>query len=178
MLLILACTTPGPAVAPADSEAPTPIADPDAPLAPPEHGVQMTIGPVTLEAHQEIYWCKTQRLPNSAALDVVGLAHRVTTGAHHYNVWGLVVGPEEEEGPWEEKSTSSRCRRAPSWSPRPRWCSDRNVRSPWTWMYLCWVHTFMAGGHALRSTSWTHPASPASWSMRARTGRAHRRRCA
>ncbi|HNC94817.1 MAG TPA: hypothetical protein PLA94_19305 [Myxococcota bacterium] len=102
MLLLLACATPEPAVVPTDSEDPAAIVDPDAPLTPPEYGVQMTIGPVTLEAHQEIYWCKTQRLPNSAALDIVGLAHRVTTGAHHYNVWGLVVGPEEEEGPCDE----------------------------------------------------------------------------
>lgn len=97
MLLLLACAAPTTAPEPQDTRT-----DPDAPLQPPEYGVQLSIGPLEIPAFDERYWCKTTRLPNSEPLDVVALQHRVTTGAHHYNVWGLLAGPEDVEGPCEE----------------------------------------------------------------------------
>jgi hypothetical protein len=104
-MLLLACI--------AESTQPmqnTPAENTEPPLAAPENGIQLGIGPVTLEPYQELYWCKTMRLPNTEPLDVIALEHQVTTGAHHYNVWGLLGGPEDLEAPcdeiWAETSMS------------------------------------------------------------------------
>jgi hypothetical protein len=99
MWLLLAC------VAPSSSPIPEPEetgVDPNARLEPPEYGAQLSIDPIEIPAFDERYWCKTMRLPNTEALDVVALQHRVTAGAHHYNVWGLLSGPEGVEGPCDE----------------------------------------------------------------------------
>ncbi|MFZ5478520.1 MAG: hypothetical protein ACOZNI_17250 [Myxococcota bacterium] len=99
MLLLLACT-------PEDASPPEPEADTrveSAPLDEPEIGLQLSIGPVTVPPGGDLYWCRITRLPNPEPLDVVALEHAASQSMHHFNVWGLLVGPDEEmEGPCDE----------------------------------------------------------------------------
>jgi hypothetical protein len=72
-------------------------------LAPPERGVQLSIGPFELAPYSETYWCRIALLPNDEPLDVVRLEHQASSTLHHFNIWALAVAPEEEiEGACDE----------------------------------------------------------------------------
>ncbi len=96
LFLLLAC-----APAPADSAPPVDIRE-SSDLAVPDIGVQLTIGPLEVPAGEERYLCKVARLPNAEPLDVIALEHSASTSMHHFNIWGLLAGPEEAEGDCDE----------------------------------------------------------------------------
>lgn len=111
VLLLLACTAP-PAAAPADTAladtADTGPTEAPVDLAPPENGVQLTMGPMEVPPGTERYLCKTTRLPNTTPMDIVALEHQATSTMHHFNIWGLATGVEGAEGDcdtlWSETS--------------------------------------------------------------------------
>lgn len=108
---LLACVAPDPAgpgdtshdTSPGDSAAgDTAPVDEGVTLEPPELGVQLGIGPLEVPPGEERYLCKTMRLPNDAPLDVIALEHAASGSAHHFNIWGLLAGPEDTEGDCDE----------------------------------------------------------------------------
>lgn len=100
--LLIACAAPPDSAAPVVPDTDTTPVDETADLDPPELGVQLTIGPVEVPPGEERYLCKTTRLPNVDPLDIVALEHQASPSMHHFNIWGLLAGPEEAEGTCDE----------------------------------------------------------------------------
>jgi hypothetical protein len=76
--------------------APAAPRDDEVDLAAPELGVQVSIGPLEVEASSEATLCRVVRLANADPIDVIALEHEASPGTHHFNIWGLLAAADED----------------------------------------------------------------------------------
>ena len=66
-------------------------------LDPPDHGIQIHMGPFEVEPYSERYLCEIVRVPEAAKMKVGALEHLSSPAGHHFNAFALLVDPEGGE---------------------------------------------------------------------------------
>lgn len=70
----------------------------------PADGIQITMGPYAVDPYTEEYLCEIQHVPEAEGLKVGALEHLTAPVGHHFNVFALLLEPEDGEmsGPCSE----------------------------------------------------------------------------